>query len=247
MSTITASALSGRKLPAPGNNLAVANLKGKETKRLAEKTIELTTCAQFGDLLRRRMVWFGLTQKQEREHAYDAATNLGGKAFILQFKASSKVLKTGKYSGQRLFQCQHGQMVELVKTFGGSRNACFYFFPDVGTFSDLQNKSGNLIDNSFLVDVADLPNPVPDTGRKSNHHYVYLDNKKPAVTVTSRPCEVDKVIRPSELKRLSVSEDRDGLLQSREILELVCLSLGNGDDRHADWFYKNASLVVLPD
>lgn len=70
MSTITASALSGRKIPAPGSNLAVANLKGNKTDRLAEKTIELTTCAQFGDLLRRRMVWFGLTQKQEREHAY---------------------------------------------------------------------------------------------------------------------------------------------------------------------------------
>jgi len=37
MSAITASALSGRKIPPPGNNLAVANLKGVE--RLAEKTI----------------------------------------------------------------------------------------------------------------------------------------------------------------------------------------------------------------
>jgi hypothetical protein len=245
MSTITASALSGRKTPAPGNNLAVANLKGKDAKRLAEKTIELTTCAQFGYLLRKRMVWFGLTQKQEREHAYDAATNLGGKAFILQFKASSKVLKTGGYAGQRLFQCQQGQMVELVKTFGGLRNSCFYFFPNVGTFEELQAISGNLIDNSFLVDVADIPNPVPPTNRKSGYHYVYLDTKKPSVTITSEPREVKRVTRVSDLLQIVNNEDGTGLPKSEHLLRIVHSMLGERPSQLADMFFKNAALAVL--
>jgi hypothetical protein len=143
--TVSATSTTGTILAPPGVALTVGNVAS--AAKLAEKTIELTACAQFGQLFGARMVWFGLTQKQERQHGFDAATNLGGHAFILQFKASATVLKTGTYAGCRRFACQHQQMVQLRARFGGTHNGCFYFLPNVGTFNDLVGVSGDLLGN----------------------------------------------------------------------------------------------------
>ena len=208
MVTVKASALGGKTIAAQGKKLSVANLTG--AVRVAEKSIELTTCAQLGALLGKRMVWFGLTQAQERKYGYDAATNLGGRAFILQFKASTTVMKTTLYAGQRRFQCQHFQMVELVKRFGSVPNSCFYFLPNMGAFSsELLAVKGDLINNSYLVDVARIPKPVPTTSRKSGYHHVFLNKTKPSVTITSTPVEVEHVLRCSVLRRIALSDSRD--------------------------------------
>jgi len=244
MNTVVASPVSSLKPPAPGKNLAVANLAGAD--RIAEKTIELTACAQLGYLLRKRMVWFGLTQAQERENAYDAATNLGGRAFYIQFKASTKVLKTGNYKGSRLFQCQHEQMDILVRRFTSLPNACFYFFPNLGTLSDLQSFNGDLISNSYLIDVSDIPNPVPPTGRQSDHHYVYLDAETPSATITSDPFKVRRVIKASDLLRIANDESGQGLPKSSDLLRLAVEALDDRDGGQRDLFFKNAALVVLP-
>src|SRR5689334_12051288 len=100
--------VAGAPLAPPGPNPLIGNVIG--AAKISEKTIELTTSAQFGNLFGVRMVWFGLTQAQERQYGFDAATNLGGSAFILQYKASATVLKRGPFAGQRRFMCQHDQM-----------------------------------------------------------------------------------------------------------------------------------------
>jgi hypothetical protein len=245
MSTVVASTLSGLKIPAPGKEPTIGSLKG--AIRIAEKTVELTTCAQLGHLLGKKMVWFGLTQAQERKHAYDAATNFGGRAFYIQFKASTKVLKTGKYKGRRLFQCQHDQMTKLVKNFGSLRNCCFYFLPNLGTLSELQSLKGDLIGNSYLIDVADIPNPVPATGRQSDHHYVYLDAKIPSATITSEPAEIEQVIGCSDFLRIVQGEGEHGLLRSRDLLRLTKQLSDGIDQTPLDLFFRNAALVVVLD
>ncbi|HEV7224459.1 MAG TPA: hypothetical protein VGN42_17255 [Pirellulales bacterium] len=156
--TIGAAPLGGIHLPHPGANLAIGN--GVGAAKIAEKTVELTACSQFACLFGVKMVWFGLTQKQERQYGFDAATNLGGRAFILQFKVSATVPQTGAHAGQRRFAWQHQQMTQLVKNFGGTPNACFYFLPGVGLFRELVAVNGDLLGNSYLVDVAHLPNPL---------------------------------------------------------------------------------------
>jgi hypothetical protein len=196
MSLAPAHPVGGSVLLQPGQNLGTGNVVG--AWKLAEKTIELTTCAQFGHLFGTEMVWFGLTQAQERQHGFDAATNLGGRAFILQFKASATVPQSGSYAGQRRFTCQHHQMVTLVQLFGGTPNSCFYFLPDVGTFNDLAQVQGNLLHHSYLLDVADLPNPVPATHRKNGYHHVFLDANAPLVTITSEPIR-KRVLRSTDL------------------------------------------------
>lgn len=227
----------------PNANLGIGNVVGAE--RLAEKTIELTTCAQLGALFGTQMVWFGLTQAQERQYGFDAATQLGGRAFIIQFKASSTVPQSGAYVGQRRFGCQHQQMDRLVTIFGSQPRSCFYFLPDVGTFNELSARSGDLIGCSYLLDVADLPNPVPATDRKSGYHYVYLDNATPSATLTSQPTEV-KVFRALDLARQFRTGNFDTLVRSEDLLRLTH-KLNADDSRSTDLFYKNAALAVLPE
>ena len=227
----------------PSTNIGTGNVAG--ARRLAEKTIELTTCAQLAAALGTRMVWFGLTQAQERQYGFDAATQLGGRAFIIQFKASSVVPQSGAYVGQRRFGCQHQQMDRLVTAFGSEPRSCFYFLPDVGTFNELSNISGNLIGRSYLLDVADLPNPVPATDRKSGYHYVYLDNVTPSATVTSRPSGV-KVSRAQELAHQIRAANFDLLPRLKDLLRLAH-KINSEDSRLGDLFYKNAALAVLPE
>jgi hypothetical protein len=140
--------------------------------RLSEKTIELTFCHQYGSLISPDLVWFGLTQAQESKAGFDACTRIGGRLLLLQFKASAFTLGNGR----RRFYAEHDQMVAL-------RNRCvtqrgiFYVFPLIGTTQEIAI-SPNILSNTWFLDVADLPNPIPPpvkrdgTVRKNGVHYV---------------------------------------------------------------------------
>ncbi|HZY72114.1 MAG TPA: hypothetical protein VFE22_03290 [Edaphobacter sp.] len=227
---------------APDASLAGGNITN--SPRLAEKSIELTACAQIALALRRKMVWFGLTQAQERAYGFDAATELGGTAFILQFKTSSTVIKRGSFAGQRKFQCQHQQMAELVKRFGTMPESCFYFLPSIGTFEELQNVSGDLLDNSFLLDVADLPNPVPPSNRTSDYHYLYLDDKTPAIDITSKPFSPKQVLRLRDFIEKTSSVKDKSHIETGHLKRLTNEYL-KMEPKLADLFFKNAALVVV--
>lgn len=233
-------ATSVRRVPlaAPGPAVGVGNVIN--AAKLAEKTIELTACAQYANQLGAPMVWFGLTQKQERQHGFDAATNLGGRAFILQFKASSTILKTGTYASTRRFCCQHHQMQLLKSAYGSTPGCCFYFLPNLGTFAELNAVHGDLLNNSFLVDVADLPQPIPATHRQSGYHYAYLDAQSSTLTVTSEPF---KLKLSSTAKHLAIKKEELGI-PSEHLIE-IARTLEQKDEGLGDMFFKNAALVVV--
>ena len=67
--------------------------------RIPEKTIGINFCAQLSSELRAtqgvNVLWFGLTQAQERTAGFDACTKIGGRLFQFQFKASNQVLANG--------------------------------------------------------------------------------------------------------------------------------------------------------
>lgn|GEM_PF-4720605 len=240
-STTTVTPLGGAAPPLPGSNLIVGNVVG--AAKIAEKTVELTTCAQFGSLLGSQMVWFGLTQRQERQHGFDAATNLGGRAFILQFKVSSTVLKSGPHAGHRRFGCQHHQMDQLVQSFGATPNACFYFLPNLGTFAELSALGGDVLSNSYLMDVAGLQSPVPAPTRMNGYHYAYLDAAGPSVTITSEPFKARRLFQGTVfLKEIMLRRDR--LPNAKGLLRLA-QRLDRENRRLADLFYRNAALAVL--
>ncbi len=160
--------------------------------RLAEKTIELNWCAQLGPFLRRRLVWFGLTQAQEFEAGFDAYTRLGGTLFVLQFKASNYVLR----SGLRRFYAQHHQL-QALRTLGRKRvNAVFYVFPSIGNTKEL-SANPDLIIQSQLLNAAAIPLsvgvPTTKSGspRRSGVHYI--DVGPGVATIHSEPTDVGLV------------------------------------------------------
>ena len=164
--------------------------------RIAEKTIELNFCAQANSVSRKKLIWFGLTQRQEAKLGFDACTKLNGRLFVLQFKASNHILK----SGARRFSAAHAQMVRLQNICKASRSV-FYVFPLVGTTLELAMNPG-LLSVSWLLDASALPNPMPQPTttagilRRSKIHYV--DVVPGRATIHSEPREV-QLLRASSL------------------------------------------------
>lgn len=185
------------------------------------------------------MVWFGLTQAEERRRGFDAATRLGGRAFILQFKTSTTVAKRGPQAGRRKFWCQHHQMDTLVRRYHHWTNACFYFLPNLGTTTELIAVHGDLLTNSFLLDVADIPNPVPPCTRTSGYHFAYLDPAVPDAMVTSKPFSVK--VRPANLFLSQLSE---GLAATAEIVGTAKRFLDRAGSQR-ELFFRNAALAVI--
>lgn len=128
--------------------------------RVSEKTLELNICAQMHSVVspKQRLLWFGLTQRQEAQWGFDACTRLGGRLVIFQFKASNHVLR----SGARRFQLDHQQLTALQGVAGSYMRSVFYAFPLVGNTSEL-TKSKSLLHDTWLLDVAMLPKIAPPT------------------------------------------------------------------------------------
>lgn len=140
--------------------------------RLSEKTIEINFCAQAAKITKRRLIWFGLTQKQEANAGFDVYTKIGGRILIFQFKASNVLVK----DGWRRFQADHTQMENLRKLCKNYQRSVFYVFPLLGTTYEL-SINPDLISQTSLLDVDKLPvlaPPVTKRGdpRKNNKHYV---------------------------------------------------------------------------
>lgn len=178
--------------------------------RIAEKTIELNFCAQANAATKKRLIWFGLTQRQEAKFGFDACTKIGGRLLVLQFKASRYVLK----NSSRRFHASHDQMVRLQQVAKGPR-CVFYVFPMVGTTLELA-KQPNLLANSWLMDAARLRKPIPAPTcrkstalRKSGVHHVDVSTTTGKAIVHSEPFEVD-LVRPSDFLSQGLS-DSEGL------------------------------------
>ena len=159
--------------------------------RLSEKTLELSICSQFAAQLGRRVVWFGLTQKQEARAGFDACTQWGARVLILQFKASNDLRDGG---ATRRFYAPHRQMQALRVRARASRRI-FYVLPNLGTTQELA-KDSDLLSQTWLLDVALIPLLPPPltrrgTPRKSGEHH--LDLTPPLVTVWSEPVELKVV------------------------------------------------------
>lgn len=161
--------------------------------RIPEKTIEINFCAQLSSELRAtqgvKILWFGLTQAQERTAGIDACTKIGGRLFLFQFKASNQVLA----NGARRFYAQHHQMLSLRQRCQ-NRRSVFYVFPDFGTTQELLSAKCDVAGNCKLLDVGDIPTGIAEpttrlgTQRKSGHHHVNVIGNK--ATIHSKPVEV---------------------------------------------------------
>jgi hypothetical protein len=119
--------------------------------RLSEKTIELNFCAQVTASAPTPILWFGLTQKQEAAAGFDAASRMGGRLLLFQFKASDNVLK----STDRRFHLSHHQLAALQQRATKRPRSVFYAFPFIGNTVEL-SKTPSLLAKVGLLDVSTL-------------------------------------------------------------------------------------------
>lgn len=180
--------------------VAAAELDGQAeltTMRLAEKTLELTLCHQIGAILMPwrwapfphggpQPIWFGLTQKQEAEAGFDAATKLaGGRLLLLQSKAGHRLK-----SGMIRFTAPHDQLEALQKRVRSHR-LVYYVLPGVTATRDLAAAPW-LLARTWFLDVAGIPT-LSKPGRKSNYHNVTLNPHTGSVVITSDPVNAKAV------------------------------------------------------
>jgi len=166
--------------------------------RLSEKTIELNFCAQLNSIYRGRIIWFGLTQRQEARLGFDTCTRMGGKLLLFQFKASNQIV-----GNARRFYASHTQLQNLIGMTNHFYRSVFYVLPSIGTTLELFNHNGNVIANTWLLDVATLPNPFPHpytrngTLRRNGCHYIDLHlptaSHSAKAIIHSDPIEVDLI------------------------------------------------------
>jgi hypothetical protein len=137
-----------------------------------------------------QLFWFGLTQRQEAAAGFDAATVVGGRLLILQFKASNHVLSTG----ERRFHVSHRQLEALSDLARPDRpRSVFYVFPDLGDTSDLSGGRHDILSRTWLLDVATLPRlgaPTKRNGTLRRNGVHYADLAAPWVTFHSDPVVV---------------------------------------------------------
>jgi hypothetical protein len=167
-------------------------------RRLSEKTIELNFCAQYRPPQGERVFWIGLTQRDERSWGFDVHGGLSsGRAFVFQFKASSRVVTNPLVTSARKFELDHQQLLRLVSTAAGARGSVYYVLPNFGTRVELAGRGDDVVADSWLLDVADLssmqrPTTVPwlhpVRPRASSRHLLYLT--PPTALICSDPFEV---------------------------------------------------------
>jgi len=147
--------------------------------RIPEKTVELNFCAQFARRFAGRIVWFGLTQRQEAQAGFDACTRLGGLLLLIQFKASShdvhRAFPPPHHAAARRFHAPHQQLVALQARAAPGRRVV-YAFPLIGTTLELRRQQ-DFMSTTWLLDVAAIPSLAAPTtragvARKSQIHYV---------------------------------------------------------------------------
>jgi hypothetical protein len=180
--------------------------------RLSEKTIELTFCSQFSAQLGlRNMIWFGLTQVQEQRLGFDACTKLNGNFLILQFKASNIIVHPRRFRRpRRRFALPHNQLERLQNLARALQRMVYYAFPNIGTTAEL-SRNGDIVSQTYGLEVFRLPNPFPLPTNRAQIHYGYMD--PPAIEIRSKPVQVEVI----ESIRLQ-SSLKEGPPNSREFV-----------------------------
>ena len=181
--------------------------------RLSEKTFELNFCNQFERIIKKEILWFGLTQKEESMLGFDACTNVNGYLFIFQFKASNYYKKS-----RRKFYTTHKQLVNLQK-LAKSGLSVYYVLPNIGETVEMIQKL-NLFKYTWFLDVLKIGNlRKPNTKREM--HYIYIN--PPKAEIHSEICKTNVIqiteimnkIEKKEIRRQDVNiESLRNILQN---------------------------------
>lgn len=184
--------------------------------RISEKTFELNFCAEASVLMRtrQRLIWFGLTQKQEMQLGFDACIRMNARTIVFQFKASDHYL----CDGRRKFHAQYHQMRRLRILARKRSNSVFYVLP---SFGNTQEFFGiiDLLSRCHLVDISNFPDPIPTPNRKSNYHNIYLSADHTSVEVRSEPFHLNNIQNAKDFFIGLINKSRHTIRREDQISE----------------------------
>ncbi len=164
-------------------------------REVSEKSLELNVCAELLQLIRswprcQGALWFGLTQRQEREYGIDEMIrNVGqGYALMLQFKSpwvTSQVDDLYKFS---VNEQQHKALEELACKHP---NDVLYIFPLYSTWTKAQGHAPDLCQDTWVLPVSSISTAELKTEHSSTgRHRVELERVQNQVNVTFHSPEV---------------------------------------------------------
>lgn len=208
--------------------------------RISEKTLEVTICAQLSARMQlaaivprgpmwRQPLWFGLTQRQERQAGFDVATRLGRRVVLLQFKAGRELR-----DGRIRFAADHAQLENLIRQVWGRRREVLYVLPAVTRTRSVPRGGEWIVDRTWVMDVADIDAGILPPNRRNGRHMLTLDSMESTVTITSRPIVVRvKKIALSAMQWIAEAGASDGVVPTYEDafphrLLKIAESLGRG-------------------
>jgi hypothetical protein len=200
-------------------------------RRFSERSVELNFASEFRPP-GTRVVWWALTQAEERTRGFDGSAYAGGRGFLFQFQAASETTEAGPR-----FYAEHDQMRRL-RHVAASPGAVFYVLPTITSWSELYEGSLSLLAHTWLLDVHQLPERIRPPQRlrgrgprRSAVHYIELT--PPTALIRSEP--ITARVDPAEVLLSPDAPDRRfgeqaGFSDVEEFLRLV-RSLAAGDGR----------------
>ena len=166
-------------------------------KEVSEKSLELNVCAEMLHEIRQRpgcdaALWVGLTQRQESLLGLDAfIRNVGsGQSVMLQFKspqASSLVDSLYKFS---INERQHERLDRIARA---CPRTVLYVFPLYGKWSKARNYAPDLMQDTWLVRVSDIPYPLLASGHERHQVELRRDGSRMETTIHSPTISVDAI------------------------------------------------------
>jgi hypothetical protein len=164
---------------------------GANSSRISEKTVEVSWACQVTQRIGvANAIWFGLTQRQEAALGYDLFSAIAGQLSFLQFKASNVLVHPQRFpQPRRKFVLPHAQLANLQELAHAFPEAVYYVFPHIGTQEELASNA-DLVSQSSMLNVTDLPYPYPAPTNMSAVHYAYLDPPDCEIRSTPRAFKV---------------------------------------------------------
>jgi hypothetical protein len=187
---------------------------------VAEKTLELNITAELLEYYRMfdsKCYFKGLTLREEGIQAYDGALMRGGSVLgvlFFQYKALKKGISYFWINNNRN-RDQHNILLNLALM----PRSVFYVFPLFMTDQDVANRSPNLLQETYFVDVRDIGPLTPQW------HRVEIDTTNLQATVYSEPKKVKlipgrrmtEILKETDLISTQNKNMFDPILQSKAI------------------------------
>ena len=179
-----------------------------------------------------RVIWWALTQAEERARGFDGSAYAGGRGFLFQFKAVRDRTETGLR-----FEAEHEE-VRRLRHVAASPGAVFYVLPTITNWAEFYGSRFSLLSHTWLLDVHQLPVNIRPPQRmdsrgprRSGMHYIELTPptaliQSERITAHVEPAEV--LLPPNTPDRRF--EEQAGFSDIEEFLRLV-RSLAAGDGR----------------